>query len=441
MANKIIIGILVLLVLLTGGIGYYSYTLNQQIDQLSERLTALDIEQAARIDTVSDELISLRTETLSKFGALEGQINDTLADIDTLEGEIEAVEERIADMESEINNTASELDILDERLTDAVNEFSEVTNEFSDAINEFSGAVIDAGEVFQKVGQATVRINNGQSTVGSGFILDTEGHVVTAQHVIDKLSPIYVIMHNGMMSKATVVGSCEVSDVAVLQLEKNPDIEPPPLADSSQIKIGELVVAIGSPLELRDTLTAGIISQLNRTTEIQYNEESRWVPNLLQFDAAVNFGNSGCPLANADGEIIGIVVARIDPIEGDGIYYAVSSNKARRVIAAIIDHGFFDYPWVGVGIAEITPQVMQDMGLETVNGVLVSGVFSGSPAEAADIKGNDIIISINGIPVRDSADLTSYLGEFVSPGDVITIGIRRGTAEIELSLEVGKRQE
>jgi S1-C subfamily serine protease len=434
MVNKVIIGILVLLVLFTGGIGYYSYTLNQQIDELSERLTAFDTEQAARIETLSDELTGLRTETLSKLGALEGQIGDTLADIDTLEGEIGAIEEQIADMEKEISSAASDFDILDERLSEAI-------NEFSDTVNELSGAVMDTGEVYEKVSQATVRINNGQITAGSGFILDTEGHVVTAHHVIDGLSPIYVIMHDGMMSKATVVGSCEVSDVAVLQLEKNPDIEPPPLADSSQIKIGELVVAIGSPLELRDTLTAGIISQLNRTTEIQYNEESRWVPNLLQFDAAVNFGNSGCPLANADGEIIGIVVARIDPIEGDGIYYAVSSNKARRVIAAIIDHGFFDYPWVGVGIAEITPQVMQDMGLETVNGVLVSGVFSGSPAEAADIKGNDIIISINGIPVRDSADLTSYLGEFVSPGDVITIGIRRGTAEIELSLEVGKRQE
>jgi S1-C subfamily serine protease len=440
MANKVIIGILVLLVLFMGGIGYYSYTLNQQIDELSERLTAFDIKQDARIDTVSDELISLRTETLSKLGTLEGQIGDTLADIDTLEGEIGTIEEQIVDMENEISLAASELDIMDERLTDAVNEFSE-------AVSEFSGSVMDAGEVYEKVSQATVRINNGQSTAGSGFILDTEGHVITARHVVDGLSPIYVIMHDGMISKATVVGSCEFSDVAVLQLEKNPDIEPPPLGDSSQIKIGEPVIALGSPgdsgkpLGLRDTLTAGIVSQVNRYIMITDGTESRWVPNLLQFDAAVNFGNSGCPLANADGEIIGIVVARIYPTEGDGIYYAVSSNKAKRVITAIIDHGFFEYPWVGVSIADLTPQAAQDNGLETVNGVLVSSVFSGSPAEVAGIEGNDIIISVNDIPVRDSSDLTSYLGEFISPGDVITVGILRGTTEMELAIEVGKRQE
>lgn len=427
MANKVITGILVLLVLFMGGIGYYSYTLSQQIDQLGERLTAFEIEQATRIDNIGDELVSLRTETLSKLDALESQIGDTLADIDTLKGETGAIEGRMTDIENEISRAASEFDTLDKRLTEAV--------------NKFSGSLIDAGEVYQKVSQATVRINNGQSTVGSGFILDTEGHVATAQHVVDGLSPIYVIMHDGMMSKATLLGSCEFSDIAVLKLEKIPDIEPPPLADSDQVRIGEPVVAIGSPLELRDTLTAGIISHINRSAEIRYDNKSRWVPNLIQFDAAVNFGNSGCPLANADGEIIGIVVARIYPTEGDGIYYAVSSNKAKRVITAIISQGFFEYPWIGIGISDLTPQIVQDKGLETVNGVLVGGIFSGSPAEAAGIKDNDIIISISGIPVKDSSDLTSYLGEFISPGDVVTIGILRGTTEMELSIEVGRREE
>ena len=212
------------------------------------------------------------------------------------------------------------------------------------------------------------------------------------------------------------------------------------LADSSQLRIGEPVVAIGSPFELKDTLTAGIISQVDRFAEITGSIQSRWVTNLLQFDAAVNAGNSGCPLANAEGEVIGIVVARIYPTEGDGIYYAVSSNKAKRVITAILDHGHFEYPWIGVSVADLTPKMVEDRDLETANGVLVSSVFSGSPADEAGIEVNDIILSINQIPAKDSAVLTSYLGEYTSPGDMATISILRGTMYIELPVEIGERE-
>ncbi len=427
MVNKLIIGILVLLVIFTGLIGYYSYTLNQQIYDLGERLTAYEIEQAARVDNISDELSRLRTETLGKFGTLEGQIGATQAEVDAVQAEIGTIEKRIADIEDEIAGVASEVDILDSRLADTV--------------NAISGSVMDAGEIYEKVSRVTVRISNGQSTVGSGFILDTEGHVITAQHVVDGLYPIYVILHDGVISSATIVGQCKFSDIAVLKLDKNPGIEPLLLADSSQVRIGEPVVAVGSPLDLRDTLTTGIISQTNRYAEIQYDMQSRWVTNLLQFDAAVNAGNSGCPLANADGYIIGIVVARIYPTEGDGIYYAVSSNKAKRVAEAILEQGFFEYPWIGVNIADLTPQFARQNGLETANGVLVGGVISGSPAEAAGIEVNDIIISINDIPVRDSAEITSYLGEYTTPGDIATLRIIRFSSEMELSIEIGTREE
>jgi len=135
------------------------------------------------------------------------------------------------------------------------------------------------------------------------------------------------------------------------------------------------------------------------------------------------------------------VIARIHPIEGDGIYYAVSANKVKRVAKALIAQGSYDYPWIGVGIINLTPQIVQDRALETTNGVLVGNVFSDSPAEAAGIKVDDIIVAIDGIPVRNSADLTSYLGEFKSPGDAATIGLTRGTTQLELSLEVGTRQQ
>ena len=165
------------------------------------------------------------------------------------------------------------------------------------------------------------------------------------------------------------------------------------------------------------------------------------VPNLIQFDAPVNPGNSGGPLANANGEVVGIVVARINPSEGDGIYWAVSSNKAKRVATALIAHGSFDYPWIGTGIADLTPQIVQDRALETANGVLVTEIFDNSPAQTAGIKVDDIIVSMDNVSVKDSADLTSYLGEFKSPGDAATIGLIRGTARLNLDIKVGKRQE
>jgi S1-C subfamily serine protease len=190
------------------------------------------------------------------------------------------------------------------------------------------------------------------------------------------------------------------------------------------------VVAIGNPFGLRDTLTVGIVSYVNRVSE---------VANLIQFDAAVNPGNSGGPLANSSGEIVGVVTARIPPDEGDGICYAISSNKAKRVAAALIEYGFFDYPWLGVSTADLTPQIVQDRALETANGALVGEVLHGSPAEAAGIKADDIIVAMDGVPFKDMAELISYLGEFKSPGDTATIGIIRGTTELELSMVIGTR--
>jgi S1-C subfamily serine protease len=427
MANKVIIGILILLVILIGGAGYYSYTLNQQIDDLSEQLTAFETEQTARVDSINDELITLRTETLNKLRVLDNRIEESQDDIDALEKETEVTQNQVAAIEDEIGGVASQVDALEDSITDAV--------------AKFSRSVIDTGKVYEVVSQATVRINDGQKTVGSGIIFDTEGHVVTAYHVIDGLSNIYVILPDGRVSKATTIGQCEFSDIAALKLEDNPGIEPPPWTDSSQVQVGEPVVAIGSPFDLRDTLTAGIISQVNRLEEIQFGTERRSIANLLQFDAAVNSGNSGCPLANSDGEIIGVVVARIQPTEGDGIYYAVASNKVKRVVAALIEQGSFDYPWIGVGIADLTPQIVLDMALETANGVLVSVVYNNTPAEAAGIETDDIVVSIDDVLARDTSDLTSYLGEYKSPGDTAVLGIIRDTKKIELSIEVGKRQE
>ncbi len=312
-------------------------------------------------------------------------------------------------------------------------------DEIEGIATEFPHSSINVNKVYQGARQAIARVSDGERTVGSGFILDAQAHVVTAHHVVENLSNIYVILPDGSTSPATITGSCQYSDIAVLTLEDELVIEPLVLADSTTVRIGEPVVTIGNPFDLTETLTLGIVSQINRFVEIEFDQQTRWVANLIQFDAAANFGNSGGPLLNAEGEVIGMVIARVRPDEGDGIYYAASSNKVKRVVAALIDQGFFDYPWLGVEIANLTPQMVRDRWLETANGALVNKTLTASPAKAAGIKVDDIIVAIDGIAVRDVADLASYLGEHKSPGDIATLTLIRETAKLELYLKIGKR--
>ena len=425
MTNKIVIVILVFLVILSGGLCYYSYTLNQQIYSLATQLTAFQEDQITRTRALDDELTTLQLESLVRFDIVQSETDKTNAKIDDVSGEVGLAKAKIGTLENVVDRTLTSIDDLEIQIESVA--------------GDLSRTVMNASEIYQRVSQATVRISDGVGTVGSGFILDSESHIVTAQHVVENLSEIYVTLPDGRVFKATDTRSCQFSDIAVLTIDGELLIEPPPLADSSNAKIGEPVAAIGNPFELPETLTTGIISQTKRFAEIQYDSQTRWVANLIQFDAAVNFGNSGCALLNSNGEVIGMVIARINPDEGDGIYYAVSSNKLKEVTASLIDHGSFDYPWLGVNIANLTPQMVQARNLETANGVLVASVSADSPASTAGIKVDDIIVGIDGFIVRDTADLTSYLGENKSPTELATIVLIRDANKLELSIEIGKR--
>jgi S1-C subfamily serine protease len=431
MANKVIIGILVLLVVIAGGIGYYSYTLNQQIDRLDEQLTAFKTDQAASVGALDSGLSSLRTDTQAGLSDVKEQVTGVKAGLETGLG---AATQRISAVEEAAGAIESQVGKLDERI--------------SNAESDISRAMVDTSKVFDQLSRATVRITNGEYTAGSGFVYDNDGHIVTAYHVVNGLTPIYIMMDDGSVSRATLAGYSEFSDVAVLSLEDNPNATPVAIGDSGLIRVGEPVIAIGSPgdtenpLGLKNTLTAGVLSKVNLFESYgdEQGQNEYAVANLLQFDAAVNFGNSGGPLANSRGEVIGLVTARIDPKQGEGIYWAVASNKFKRVADSIIDHGSFDYPWIGTGIADLTPQTVEYMSLETSNGVLVTAIFTGSPAEVAGIKTNDVIIAADGVPTNDIGELTSYLGEFKSPGDPMTLEVIRNGQELQLSVEVGTRQ-
>ena len=423
MNNKVILVLLALLLLVAGGTAYYSYTLNQRIEGLTRSVgQSLEIHDGA-LRGIGEDIDSLAAETEGRLDSLGSELTGARNDIDSLDRDLEASGDRISGVEEGVSGVSDQVTNLAERL--AIVE------------TEVSGAIFDASVAYRKVSPATVRITNGQTVIGSGFIYDAQGHVVTAYHVVEDLASIVVITGDGRLFNATVTGYSQPSDVAVLKLASDPTIPPVVLGDSSRMQIGQPVIAIGSPLDIRDTLTAGVISQVNRYTN--YGTEDNWVPNLLQFDAPVNPGNSGGPLANGAGEVVGIVVARINAGEGDGIYYAVASNKVKRVAEAVIADGSFPYPWIGVTITDLTPNDAESRGLETTYGVRVSGVDSSGPAQAGGVRSGDIIVAIEGAPVRDTGELTSYLGENLSPGDEAVIEVLRGNERLELTVVIGSR--
>jgi S1-C subfamily serine protease len=413
MANKVVIGLLVLLLVINAAIGTYAYLLGRDINTLSEQLADQQEEFAEQLGAVRDDVEAFFIETEDQFDTFAEEIQSNLDILNVLAEAVALAANRIAGLEAGMADISGELGEL--------------------------GPLLYADTVYQAVSQSVVSISDGENTIGSGFVYDDDGHVVTANHVVDELTTIYVVLPDGRTTPASVVGTCPLSDVAVLALERQFDVIPLTLADSAVINIGEPVVTIGSPFDEAGTITAGIVSQLDRYESIGDEIESSWIANLIQFDAPANFGNSGGPLFNVDGEVVGIIVARVEPELGDGISYAVSSNKITRVAGAIIESGSFDYPWLGVAVSDITPLMAEMIGRESVNGALVGQIIAGGPADSAGVRSNDIITGINGVSVNSTADLVSYLGEYTSPGDSATLTIIRSDTEIELTVTLSNR--
>lgn len=390
--SKKVIGILGFLVIIVGILGTYCFNLNREIVALTE----------------------LQKEASHQIISMQGNINIMDAEMASLNKEVTSrmmnVEDKISTLSSKIEDIAV---ISTERL------YEEVKSGVVEVITEAGGT---------------------KQITASGFIFDPRGYVVTAYHVVEEATKVDVILYDGTISAASVTGYCPFSDIAVLTLEQALTTNALTVGDSNAIAIGEPVIAIGSPFELSGTVTSGIVSQKDRFVDIEYDTgKHRWVANLIQCDATVNFGNSGGPLINSKGEVIGLTMARVDPGEGDGIYYSVSSNKLKRVALSLIDHGFFDYPWLGVKLTNLTPQEARARQLDTINGTRVTEAIAGNPAALAGITADDIIVAIDGIPVREVADLTSYLGENKSPDETAMLTIMRDGETREIAVKLGKR--
>jgi serine protease Do len=272
-----------------------------------------------------------------------------------------------------------------------------------------------------------------QPSLGSGFIIDKEGFVVTNNHVIEDADQIKVKMDDEKEFDAEVVGRDPSTDLALLKIKSsNHDFPVVKMGDSGQMKVGQWVVAIGSPFGLERTVTAGIISA-----------KSRWIgsgpyDDFLQTDASINPGNSGGPLLNLRGEVIGINTAIV--ATGQGIGFAIPINLAKGVITQLKAGGEVTRGWLGVAIQDVNPEMADYYGIEGKKGVFVAEVFKGDPADAAGIKPKDIIVEVNGQKVDTTRQLTSLVANIPVGQSAKVKVIRDGQPKV-FSVKVAKRDE
>jgi serine protease Do len=271
-----------------------------------------------------------------------------------------------------------------------------------------------------------------QRSLGSGFIIDKNGFIVTNNHVVEGADEIKVRLADEREYDATVVGRDPKTDLALIKIEGAKDLVPLPVGDSEAQEVGTWVVAIGSPFGLEQTVTAGIVSAKGRIIG------SGPYDDFIQTDASINPGNSGGPLINMTGEVIGINTAIV--ASGQGIGFAIPVNMAKDIIAQLKSKGEVTRGWMGVGIQDLTPELAEYYKVKGETGVLVTQIFEGDPADKAGIKANDIITAVNGEPVTSSRELSRRIAA-LGVGQKAKITIMRDGREKSVTVETAKRQE
>ena len=274
--------------------------------------------------------------------------------------------------------------------------------------------IVDAVEKVSKsvVNIASVRMVQDQlfrvfpvEGVGSGIIVDGKGFILTNNHVVDEAQKLKITLKDGNVFNGVVVGTDEVTDLAVVRVDSKEALPFARLGDSDQLKIGEIVIAIGNPFGLTGgpTVTAGIVSALNRSLQFESG-----ALELIQTDAAINPGNSGGPLVNTNGEVIGINTAKMPYAQGIG--FAVPVNTARIIVKDLMESGrITNRPWIGIATIKITRQLAQYYRLPTNDGVLIAQVESQSPADYADLRKGDIVEAIDGRKITDPSQMSSNI--------------------------------
>jgi S1-C subfamily serine protease len=318
-------------------------------------------------------------------------------------------------------------------------------------------------DLFQKVEKSVVQITDSseinvfESRLGSGFVYDDNGHIITNHHVVSGGgNRLDVTFPDGIVYRASLIGSDPSADIAVLYVEEAPKekLLPLSLADSSKVRVGERVAAIGNPFGLSGSLSNGIISGVGRQIPAE-EEEGFTIPDIIQTDAPINPGNSGGPLLNMRGEVIGINSA-IYSTTGQfaGVGFAIPSNTIAQVMPSLITTGSYQHPWLGVAGRDMTPGIADRLGLDEPRGFLVMDVVAGSPAEKAGILrgnedtvidgipiklGGDVIIAVDNNTVRKIDDILAYVEMKKSVGDDLKLTILREGQMMEVIATLSAR--
>lgn len=272
-----------------------------------------------------------------------------------------------------------------------------------------------------------------QNSLGSGVIVSPQGYILTNYHVVEAADEIQVVLPDGRKAAAKMVGTDPETDLAVVRIEmdKLPVVA---LGQVEQAKVGDVVLAIGNPFGVGQTVTMGIISALGRN-----NLHINHFENFIQTDAAINFGNSGGALIDTQGNLLGINSAIYSQTGGSvGIGFAIPVSTARSVLDAIIKDGHVVRGWIGVESQEITPELAHSFGLDRDSGAIIAGVVRNGPADKAGMKPGDILLSVDGKPVKDTNEMLNLIAQ-LSPGGQSTMRILRKSRESDLQLTVGKR--
>ena len=318
-------------------------------------------------------------------------------------------------------------------------------------------------ELFEKSESGVVRIdvdkiNSSRETgsLGSGFVFDDLGHIITNAHVVESASSVTITFLDGSQYNAQIIGLDKFTDIAVIKVEEKPRyLHPLQMGDSSTLKVGEQVAAIGNPFGLSGSMTSGIVSQIGRLLPSQDTGFS--IPNVIQTDAAINPGNSGGPLLNMAGKVMGINTAiQSGTGQSAGIGFAVPSNTILKVVPVLIEEGKYSHPWIGISGKDIDPELAKVRDLDQSKGFLIITVVPGSPAEIAGLKGvseikiigdkeypadGDIIVSVDGKEVRKISDILIHLQEEKSVGDEMILGILRDGEVMHVILALVERPD
>jgi len=298
----------------------------------------------------------------------------------------------------------------------------------------------------------TVQIlTESQQGLGSGFVFDREGRIVTNQHVVGNASMVEVQFNRGDWRTAEVIGADAYSDLAVLEVNDTPDYAEPLELQTREPEAGQPVGALGSPLGLEATVTDGIVSGTNRSLPAGAQQGPQFtIPNTIQTTAAINPGNSGGPLVDCEGRVLGVNTATLSGSENTG--FAVPASRLERVVPSLIENGSYAGSFLGISSFDVSPIVTEANDLDVTQGVLVQQVVPGSPADGVlrgitgteEVRGvevpvgGDVILAIDGQRILTGEDLSSYLIQ-TSPGETVTMTILRDGERIEVEIELGER--